>query len=195
MLSLLLSFFFFPPPLKIDGQASLPFGKRLGNDSSRKHPPGYPASVPPHRQITPRRQQWAKQCNSRFIVSRAGYELRKLAESRGGVRLLYHVYAIPRAGPTRKPLASWIRRCNDTAVAQPARKDRRKNGQELVPRERSIQLSVSRIAQTTSQRMIYERSNAVLRVSADRFVKSIWISMGFSRFLQNSTLFFFLQNV
>lgn len=113
----------------------------------------------------------------------------------GGVRLLYHVYAIPRAGPTRKPLASWIRRCNDTAVAQPARKDRRKNGQELVPRERSIQLSVSRIAQTTSQRMIYERSNAVLRVSADRFVKSIWISMDFSRFLQNSTLFFFLQNV
>lgn len=113
----------------------------------------------------------------------------------GGVRLLYHVYAIPRAGPTRKPLASWIRRCNDTAVAQPARKDRRKNGQELVPRERSIQLSVSRIAQTTSLRMIYERSNAVLRVSADRFVKSIWISMGFSRFLQNSTLFFFLQNV
>lgn len=84
MLSLLLSFFFFPPPLKIDGQASLPFGKRLGNDSSRKHPPGYPASVPPLRQITPRRQQWAKQCNSRFIVSRAGYELRKLAESRGG---------------------------------------------------------------------------------------------------------------
>lgn len=113
----------------------------------------------------------------------------------GGVRLLYHVYAIPRAGPTRKPLASWIRRCNDTAVAQPARKDRRKNGQELVPRERSIQLSVSRIAQTTSLRMIYERSNAVLRVSADRFVKSNWISMGFSRFLQNSTLFFFLQNV
>lgn len=115
----------------------------------------------------------------------------------GGVRLLYHVYAIPRAGPTRKPLASWIRRCNDTAVAQPARKDRRKNGQELVPRERSIQLSVSRIAQTTSLRMIYERSNAVLRVSADRFVKfrTIWISMGFSRFLQNSTLFFFLQNV
>lgn len=113
----------------------------------------------------------------------------------GGVRLLYHVYAIPRAGPTRKPLASWIRRCNDTAVAQPARKDRRKNGQELVPRERSIQLSVSRIAQTTSLRMIYERSNAVLRVSADRFVKFIWISMDFSRFLQNSTLFFFLQNI
>lgn len=96
----------------------------------------------------PRPRQWEKQCNSRFIVSRAGYELRKL----GGVhRLLYRIYAIPRE-------ILFARRCNDTVVAQPARK----NGQELVPSS-----SLSCIAKTTSLRMIYERSNA------DRFVKSM----------------------
>lgn len=153
-------FYFFPPSLKrIDGQASLPFGKRSSNDSSRKHPPGYPASIP--QQITPRRQQWAKQCNSRFIVSRAGYELRKLAESRGGsadyctASRRFHA-----RGPHENLLYVQIGSVGATTPRWRNRRvkiDARKNGQELVPRERSIQLSVSWIAQTTSLRMIYER--------------------------------------
>lgn len=181
------SLFFFPPPLKIDGQASLPFGKRLGNDSSRKHPPGYPASVPPHRQITPRRQQWAKQCNSRFIVSRAGYELRKLAESRGGSDYCTTSTRFHALGPHENLL-----QVGSVGATTPRWRNRRVKIDGKMGRNwfRASDPS-SFLCHGLRKRRRCEWSTRGRTPCYERFVKSIWISMGFSRFLQNSTLFFF----
>lgn len=133
----LLSFLF---PLN-DRRPSIPPSKRLGNDSSRKHPPGYPfhhtdklSTTSPTMGETMQQPVYRLACWLR--ITKAG----------GGPPII-----VPHlCDSTRNPLCA----CNDTAVAQPARK----NGQELVPSS-----SLSCIAKTTSLRMIYERSNAECR--------------------------------